>query len=227
MTDNSDRYPIGEVTEQDRVRLAALILQLRSQGIRDHRVLSAIEQIPRRLFLDAENHDLAYIDRALPIDCGQTISAPSIVAQMTEALGLEAHHRVLEIGTGSGYQTAVLAKLVEHVYSIERFKTLRELAAQRLATLRIDNVTLVHGDGFEGLPDKAPFDRIIVTAAAPEVPETLVMQLVSRGIMVLPVGSPGGVQRLLRVIRRGSHFDAEELCLVRFVPMIPGVAARM
>lgn len=227
MNENHDRNGQGEITDEDRVSLASLILQLRSQGIRDRRVLSAIENVPRRLFLAAENHDLSYLDRALPIECGQTISAPSIVALMTEALATEPQHRVLEIGTGSGYQAAVLSHLVGHVYSVERFQTLMDLAAQRLATLRIDNVTLFQGDGFEGLPDKAPFDRIIVTAAAPEVPETLVSQLVSRGIMIIPVGEPGMVQRLLKITRRGSHHDEEELCLVRFVPMIPGVAARL
>ncbi len=227
MDEEHERRAHEEITQEDRISLASLILQLRSQGIGDRRVLSAIEKVPRRLFLAAENHDLSYLDRALPIECGQTISAPSIVALMTEALATEPEHRVLEVGAGSGYQAAVLSHLVEEVYAIERFRTLIELAEQRLATLRIHNVTLVHGDGLDGLSDKAPFDRIIVSAAAAEVPEVLVGQLVSRGIMIIPIGEPGTVQRLMKITRRGSHYDEEELCLVRFVPVIPGVAARL
>ncbi|MBB4302165.1 protein-L-isoaspartate(D-aspartate) O-methyltransferase [Rhodobium orientis] len=213
--------------EGDRIATAELILLLRRQGIRDARVLSALERVPRRLFLSANSHTLAYADRALPIECGQTISAPSIVALMTEALEIEPTHRVLEIGTGSGYQAAVLSKLAEHVDTMERYRTLMELAEQRMATLGITNVNFHLGDGFEGLPEKAPFDRIIVTAAAPELPQTLAGQLVGGGIMVVPVGPSGGIQELIKVRRRGSRLEETALCSVRFVPMVPGVASRL
>ncbi len=211
----------------DRIATAGLILELRRRGIRDNRVLSALERVPRQLFLSANNHVLAYADRALPIECGQTISAPSVVALMTEALAIEPNSRVLEVGTGSGYQTAILARLAEHVYTVERYRTLMELAEQRLATLRIANVTFTLGDGFDGLAEKGPFERIMVTAAAPEIPEKLTDQLVSHGIMVIPVGPAGGVQQLLKVTRRGSRFEEERLCAVRFVPLVPGVAGRL
>lgn len=226
MTDNGENG-LHDTDDDDRVATAELILELRRQGIRDNKVLSALERVPRRLFLSANSHVLAYADRALPIECGQTISAPSIVALMTQALSVEATNRVLEVGTGSGYQTAILARLAEHVFTLERYRTLMELAEQRLATLRISNVTFTLGDGFEGLSEKAPFDRIMVTAAAPEMPETLANQLVSHGIMVIPVGPPGGIQQLIKVTRRGSRFEEERLCAVRFVPLVPGVAGRL
>jgi len=227
MTQNGGNDLSPEEKERDRIATAELILLLRRQGIRDKKVLAAIEKVPRRLFLSSNSHGLAYADRALPIECGQTISAPSIVALMTEALALEPQHRVLEIGTGSGYQTAILAGLVEHVFTVERYRTLLELAEQRLATLRITNVTYHLGDGFEGLIEKAPFDRVIVTAAAPDVPQHLAEQLVSGGIMVIPIGPAGGVQQLLRITRRGSRYEEERLCAVRFVPMVAGVASHL
>ena len=225
MVGNDDRFDSED--DGDRVATAELILLLRRQGIRDAKVLSALERVPRRLFLSAGSHMLAYSDQAMPIECGQTISAPSVVALMTAALDLQPEHRVLEIGTGSGYQTAILAGLADHVHTIERYRTLLELAQQRLATMRITNVSFHLGDGFEGLRDKAPFDRIIVTAAAPEFPKVLSDQLVSGGVMVIPIGPAGGVQELLRIKRRGSRFEEERLCAVRFVPMVPGVASRL
>lgn len=227
MTGNGKNGDFEEEDERGRIATAELILELRKQGIRDNKVLSALERVPRRLFLSAASHKLAYADRALPIECGQTISAPSVVALMSEKLSIEPHHRILEIGTGSGYQTAILAMLAEQVYTVERYRTLIELAEQRLATLRVTNVSFNQGDGYEGMAEKAPFDRILVTAAAPEIPKQLADQLVSHGVMVIPVGPAGGVQQLLRVVRRGSRFEEERICAVRFVPMVPGVAGRL
>lgn len=206
---------------------ASLILTLRSQGIRDAAVLGAIERVPRRLFLSSDFRHAAYLDRALPIECGQTISAPHVVALMTQALNIRPNHRVLEIGTGSGYQTAILAQLAAEVFTLDRYRTLVELAQDRLESLRITNVIAEIGDGYNGWPSKAPFDRIMVTAAAPEVPEILTDQLAHDGILVVPVGAAGSVQKLVKVTRRGGDFDAEILADVRFVPMVAEVAERL
>ncbi len=205
----------------------SLILGLRSNGIRDAGVLRAIERVPRRLFLDSKYRTEAYLDRALPIECGQTISAPFVVALMTEALDLKPEHRVLEVGTGSGYQTAILALLANHVYTVDRYRTLVDLARDRLRSLRIDTVSFQVGDGYEGWPGKAPFDRIMVTAAAPEVPERLKDQLAHDGILVIPVGAEGAVQDLLKVSRVGANFETTHLAHVRFVPMVAGVAEHL
>jgi len=169
----------------------------------------------------------AYVDRALPIECGQTISQPSLVALMTEALGVQPGDRVLEIGTGSGYQAAVLSKLCKEVYTVERFRSLLTLAEERFATLRLGNVMTRLDDGALGWPEKAPFDRIVVTAAAPEMPEALVEQLKSGGVMVVPVGPPASVQTLYKVVRGSETFTATPLCDVRFVPLVAGVASRL
>jgi protein-L-isoaspartate(D-aspartate) O-methyltransferase len=209
------------------VAAARLIMNLRAQGIRDNRVLNAIEKLPRSLFVDEALADHAYDDRALPIDCGQTISQPFVVAFMTEALRVGDLHKVLEIGTGSGYQTAVLAQLCRRVYTIERYRTLLKAAERRLERLEARNVTAMVGDGLKGWPAQAPFDRILVTAAAEEIPRTLVDQLKVGGIMVLPVGPVGGVQHLCRVIRTEAGNDVEELIGVRFVPLVPGRAEHL
>jgi protein-L-isoaspartate(D-aspartate) O-methyltransferase len=201
---------------------------LRAQGIRDSRVLNAIEKLPRALFVDEPYALQAYDDRALPIDCGQTISQPFVVAYMTEALKVGDRDKVLEIGTGSGYQTAVLAQLCRRVYTIERYRTLLQQAEKRLKRLEVHNVTAMAGDGLKGWPAQAPFDRILVTAAAEEIPETLVGQLKTDGIMVLPVGPVGGVQHVCRVTRTGDEgYDVEELIGVRFVPLVPGKAEHL
>jgi len=206
---------------------AALIMYLRSNRIRNAGVLRAIEQVPRRLFLSSQFRLNAYQDRALPIECGQTISAPYVVALMTETLELADHHRVLEVGTGSGYQTAILAQLAAQVFSVDRFRTLVDLASQRLDSLHIDNVIIEAGDGYKGWPSKAPFDRIMITAAAPEIPDTLTEQLADNGILVMPVGPAGAVQKLIKVVRSGGRFVTTELADVRFVPMIPGMAEHL
>ena len=203
---------------------ARLILALRSQGVTDAKVLNALEQTPRDLFVPDLFQERAWEDSALPIACGQTISQPYIVGLMTQALQLEGRHRVLEIGTGSGYQTAVLAKLVRYVYTIERYRTLLSEAEYRLKKLDILNVISRFGDGGEGWPEQAPFDRVIVTAAAPGEPKTLLAQLKPNGILVAPVGK-GPVQTLRRYVGDGQGgFRTEELCDVRFVPLLDGVA---
>ncbi|MGX1100381.1 protein-L-isoaspartate(D-aspartate) O-methyltransferase [Amorphus sp. MBR-141] len=226
MTD--EEQPLnGEPTEADRIALAELILQLRSNGVRDRRVLGAIESIPRRLFLASRHQSLAYADRAMPIDCGQTISQPTMVAMMTEALEIEPHHRVLEVGTGSGYQAAVLARLASEVYTIERYRSLMRYAEDRFKALKLDNVRTRIGDGFEGWPEMSPFDRIIVTAAAETIPQVLTDQLGEGGILVIPVGPPGAVQDLVKVTRLEGQLAQSTLCAVRFVPMIHGVAEQL
>lgn len=217
----------AEATEADRVDLAELILELRQQGISDRRVLSAIESIPRRFFIDRAHRGLAYRNSALPIECGQTISQPAVVAMMTEALRLAPHHKVLEIGTGSGYQAAVLGRLVRKVVSVERYRHLAFLARQRLAALHLGNVEVHVADGREGWPERAPYDRIVVTAAAGEVPPGLLGQLADEGILVAPLGPPGGVQTLERIEKRGGRLDRVRLASVRFVPLEKGVAEHL
>jgi len=203
---------------------ARLILSLRSQGVTDAKVLNALEDTPRDLFVPELFQERAWEDSALPIACGQTISQPFIVGLMTQALALEGRHRVLEIGTGSGYQTAVLSKLVRYVYTIERYRTLLSEAEARLKQLDVQNVISRFGDGMEGWPEQAPFDRIIVTAAMPEEPKRLLKQVKPNGILVAPVGR-GAVQALRRYVGDGEGgFRTEELCDVRFVPLLEGVA---
>jgi len=203
-------------------RKIRLIMNLRRAGITSTEVLSAIEKVPRELFLPASFHDQAYEDQALPIGQGQTISQPQIVALMTEALKIEKNQKVLEIGTGSGYQTAVLAHLSRRVYSIERFRSLSQSAEARLQELRLHNVTLRVGDGHKGWPEQAPFDRIIVTAAAKEIPESLVNQLAPDGIMVIPVGEDANEQILVKVVKSEGGISCSHLADVRFVPLVKG-----
>ena len=203
---------------------ARLILALRSQGVTDPKVLNALENTPRDLFVPDLFQERAWEDSALPIACGQTISQPYIVGLMTQALQLEGRHRVLEIGTGSGYQTAVLSKLVRYVYTIERYRTLLSEAEYRLKKLDVLNVISRFGDGGEGWPEQAPFDRVIVTAAAPEEPTRLLAQLKPKGVLVAPIGK-GPVQVLRRYTGDGQGgFRTENLCDVRFVPLLDGVA---
>jgi protein-L-isoaspartate(D-aspartate) O-methyltransferase len=202
------------------------LLGLRRRGIRDTNALRALEQVPRERFVGKEQVALAFADRALPIDCGQTISQPYVVAAMTEALKVKPRQKVLEIGTGSGYQAAILAHLAKEIVTIERYRTLADEARARLAALGLTNVTVLVGDGTEGARDYGPFARIIVTAAAPEIPESLIDQLVPGGILLAPVGPHDGVQMLTR-FEKGSNgkLTAEELMAVRFVPLVAGKAA--
>ena len=206
---------------------AALILSLRQGGVSDPAVLNAIERTPRHLFVPDQWQERSWEDRALPIACGQTISQPLIVGLMTQALTLEPRSRVLEIGTGSGYQTAVLSPLARLVYTIERYRTLLGEAEARLKTLGVVNVITRFGDGGEGWPEQAPFDRILVTAAMEIEPRALLAQLKPNGVLVAPVGR-GGVQTLRRYVGDGKGgFHRENLGDVRFVPLLPGVAREL
>jgi len=201
----------------------ALIRRLREQGIVAEPVLAAIARIPRERFVDEALWSRAYEDTALPIGFEQTISQPVVVARMIEAILPAKGHlaRVLEVGTGCGYQAAVLAQVASEVYSIERIKGLYERARSNLRVLRLPNVRLAYGDGYAGLPEAAPFDAIIVAAAAPAVPEALLGQLKRGGKLIVPVGS--GDQQLLLVERRVAGYIETRLDLVRFVPMLPGL----
>ncbi|RZJ16261.1 MAG: protein-L-isoaspartate(D-aspartate) O-methyltransferase [Brevundimonas sp.] len=205
-------------------RAGRLILSLRQQGVTDARVLQAMESIDRALFVNERFLDQAWEDQALPIDCAQTISQPYIVGLMTQALDVQPRHRVLEIGTGSGYQCAVLSRLARFVYSVERYRSLLTEAEGRLKALGVDNVFTRHGDGGLGWPEQAPFDRIMVTAASPHEPTELLKQLKPGGILVAPVGRTS-VQMLHRYTGQDDgSFRRESLSEVRFVPLVEGVA---
>ena len=204
-------------------RKIRLIMRLRRAGISDTNVLSAIERIPREAFVPASFQDQAYEDRTLPIGHGQTLSQPRVVALMTQALAIDRRIKVLEIGTGSGYQAAVLSRLCRRLYTIERHRELQRAAERRFQELRLHNITARLGDGAKGWPEQAPFARIMVTAAAAEIPESLVDQLAPGGIMVVPVGRPGADQALLRVTRNEDGFHEEILGGVRFVPLLEGL----
>ena len=202
-------------------------LTLRRRGISDKAVLRAMDAVPREHFVAPTLSDVAYADQALPIDCGQTISQPYVVAYMSEQLMVRPQHRVLEVGTGSGYQAAVLSRLAREVVSIERYRTLAETARIRLATLGCGNVEVILGDGLEGSPVRAPFDRIIVTAAAESIPEVLVGQLADDGVMILPLGPHSGAQELVRLSKTAEGLKQEALLSVRFVPLLPGRAREL
>ncbi|SQJ28780.1 Protein-L-isoaspartate O-methyltransferase [Serratia rubidaea] len=195
--------------------MQTLLAQLRQQGIQDERLLQAMAAVPRERFVDEALQHKAYENTALPIGSGQTISQPYTVARMTELLNLTPTSRVLEIGTGSGYQTAILAHLVQHVCSVERIKGLQWQAKRRLKQLDLHNVSTRHGDGWQGWASRGPFDAIIVTAAPPEIPQELMAQLDEGGIMVLPVGEQS--QILKRIQRRGGEFVIDAVEAVRFV----------
>lgn len=203
------------------------LLNLRRRGIMDQAVLRAMDEVPRARFVPAEFARQANADQALPIACGQTISQPYVVAYMTEQLGVRPHHRVLEVGTGSGYQAAVLSRLARKVVSIERYRTLADSARGRLAALGYDNVAVVVGDGFAGVPGKAPFDRILVTAAAETLPQTLLDQLADDGVMLLPLGSHQASQHIVKLTKSQTGIAREQLIPVRFVPLMAGLAQEL
>jgi len=203
------------------------LLDLRRAGISDQAVLRALEEVPRDRFVPKHLQDRAYADHALPIACGQTISQPYVVAYMTEALELRPHHRVLEIGTGSGYQAAILSRLARQVVTIERYATLANTARERLQALGYRNVEVLAGDGMAGAPDHAPFDRVMVTAAGPAIPQALIDQLVVGGILIAPVGPEDGAQHLTKVTKTETGETRETLIAVRFVPLLPGKARHL
>jgi protein-L-isoaspartate(D-aspartate) O-methyltransferase len=202
-------------------------LTLRRRGISDQAVLRAMEEVPREVFVDPDDRGYAYRDSALGIACGQTISQPFVVAYMTEQLQLQRQHRVLEIGTGSGYQAAILSRLCSHVLTVERYRTLADSARARLAKLGYGNVEVLLGDGYDIPPGAGTFDRIIVTAAMEQIPEALLERLEPAGILIAPVGPHHGTQTLVRVIRTDAGFDRKELVDVRFVPALPGIAREL
>ena len=204
-------------------RKIRLIMELRQEGITDNRVLSAVERVPRELFVPPSFHDQAYENTALPIGHGQTISQPAVVAYMTQVLEVGDRMKVLEIGTGCGYQAAVLSRLCRRVYTVERYRELLSHAEKRFVDLRRHNITTRWGDGSDGWPEQAPFDRIIMTAAAEALPQVLVDQLAVGGIMVAPVGRSTYDQHLVRCRRTEDGCDIDELWPVRFVPMVGGI----
>ena len=202
-------------------------LNLRRRGISDQAVLRAMEEIPREVFVDAADRADAYRDSALGIACGQTISQPFVVAYMTEQLQLQKHHRALEIGTGSGYQAAILSRLCGQVLTVERYRTLADSARARLAKLGCDNVEVMFADGFDIPAGAGTFDRIIVTAAMEQIPEALTERLEPGGILIAPVGPHQGTQTLVRMIRTDAGLQRKNLVDVRFVPALPGIAREL
>ncbi|WP_347313150.1 protein-L-isoaspartate(D-aspartate) O-methyltransferase [Defluviimonas sp. SAOS-178_SWC] len=205
-------------------RKMRFLYALRSKGVTDSRVLTVMEKIDRGDFVRGIFTDRAYEDMPLPIACGQTISQPSVVGLMTQALHVSPRDKVLEVGTGSGYQAAILSLLARRVYTIDRHRRLVREAEKVFAALDLTNITALAGDGSHGLPDQAPFDRIIVTAAAEDPPGPLLAQLREGGIMVLPVGQSDTVQSLIKVTRTPQGYEYEELRPVRFVPLVEGLA---
>jgi protein-L-isoaspartate(D-aspartate) O-methyltransferase len=208
---------------QKRLRL---LMELRRAGIGDARVLGAIERTPREKFVPVSFRDQAYENVALPIAEGQTVSQPYVVALMTEKLEVGDRHKVIEIGTGSGYQTAVLARLCRRVFSIERHRDLSREAERRLGELRLRNIVCRFGDGTKGWPEQAPYDRVMVTAAAAQIPTVLIEGLAPGGVLVAPVGEDHRDQQLLRIRRNDTGFSTEDLGLVRFVPLVAGLPRR-
>lgn len=199
----------------------ALIAALRDRGIADGRVLDAIATVPREAFVSEAYREEAYLDTALPIPCHQTISQPFVVAYMTERLRLTPQCDVLEIGTGSGYQAAILAMIARHVYTMERHEALRDLAVGRFEALGIGNITAIVGDGMAGWPEQRTFDRILVTAAASEVPDALIKQLSLCGAMLIPLGTRR-IQHITLVTRTADRIEMQKLLPVRFVPLLSG-----
>jgi protein-L-isoaspartate(D-aspartate) O-methyltransferase len=202
-------------------------LNLRRRGISDQAVLRAMEDVPREMFVEPADRADAHLDTALGIACGQTISQPFVVAYMTEQLGLQKSHRVLEIGSGSGYQAAVLSRLCAQVLTIERYRTLADRARARLAELGCDNVEVLLGDGFDVPAEAGNFDRIVVTAAMEQVPDALAERLEPDGVLIAPVGPRHGVQTLIRLVRTEAGFERKTLVDVRFVPALPGIAREL
>jgi protein-L-isoaspartate(D-aspartate) O-methyltransferase len=216
-----------EPLADDRIGRMGFLLMLRRRGITDAGVLRAVDEVPREHFVSPTDVAVAYADHAMPIACGQTISQPYVVAYMTEQLAVEPDNRVLEIGTGSGYQAAVLSRLAREVVTIERYRTLAESARIRFETLGFDNIISLIGDGLDGVPDRAPFDRIMVTAAASQIPPALIDQLAIGGLMVLPLGPHSGAQSIVKLTKTEAGVAQEKLIAVRFVPLLSGKAQEL
>ena len=215
----------GGPEESDAERKMRYLFGLRSRGVTDARVLTAMERVDRGLFVRGHFADRAYDDMPLPIACGQTISQPSVVGLMTQALNVQPRDTVLEIGTGSGYQAAILSLLCRRVYTVDRHRRLVREAQEIFRDMGLVNIVAMTADGSHGLPDQAPFDRIIVTAAAEDPPGPLLAQLKIGGIMVVPVGQSDAVQSLIKVTRHDTGYEYEELRPVRFVPLVEGLGA--
>lgn len=222
MTEGAEDKPASDAAAERKMRF---LFALRSRGVTDSRVLTAMEKIDRGLFVRGIFADRAYEDMPLPIACGQTISQPSVVGLMTQALQVNPRDTVLEVGTGSGYQAAILSQLARRVYTVDRYRRLVREASELFRQLDLVNITAITADGSHGLPDQAPFDRILVTAAAEDPPGPLLEQLKPGGIMVVPVGQSDAVQALIKVTRTQSGFDYEELRPVRFVPLVEGIGS--
>jgi protein-L-isoaspartate(D-aspartate) O-methyltransferase len=205
-----------------RLREIMVQRQIMARGVEDPDVIKAMLKVPRHLFVPEAGRAYSYEDYPLPIGEGQTISQPYIVAYMTEALDLRPGDRVLEIGTGSGYQAAILGEMVKEVYTIEIVAELGKRARQTLSNLGYKNIHVKIGDGYKGWPDKAPFDAVVVTCAPEKVPRALIEQLKEGGRMIIPVGRTGGVQKLVRAVKKGGIFKTEDVMYVRFVPMVKG-----
>ena len=211
---------MNKIIEND---ISKLILELANSGINDLKVLKCIEEIPRSIFIESSIKSKSNLNVALPIECGQTISQPLVVAFMSQSLDLNKKIRVLEIGTGSGYQTLILSKLARFVYTIERHETLKKIAEKKFKDLGFKNIFCKHADGGLGWKDQAPFDRIIVTAAAPEIPMTLLKQLNNNGIMIIPIGEDNNDQTLTLVRKNNEGYVFKNsLMKVRFVPLLEG-----
>jgi protein-L-isoaspartate(D-aspartate) O-methyltransferase len=217
----------SEPPQDETVGRMEFLLSLRQRGISDAAVLRAIDAVPREKFVLPEFTAEAYADQAMPIACGQTISQPYVVAYMSEQLDVKRELRVLEVGTGSGYQAAILSQLAGQVFSVERYRTLADTARNTLAQLSYDNVTVIVGDGLNGVPEHAPYDRIIVTAAAEAIPQALVDELAEGGMLILPLGPHDGPQRLVKLTRGEGGVTQEDLIWVRFVPLLPGRAREL
>ncbi len=222
MTPGAEDEPTSDRLAERKMRF---LFALRTRGVTDSRVLTAMEKIDRGLFVRGTFADRAYEDMPLPIACGQTISQPSVVGLMTQALAVNPRDTVLEVGTGSGYQAAILSQLARRVYTVDRYRRLVREAGELFRKLDLVNITTITADGSHGLPDQAPFDRILVTAAAEDPPGPLLEQLKPGGIMVVPVGQSDAVQALIKVTRTQSGFDYEELRPVRFVPLVEGIGS--